>query len=143
MASAFRFRLLLPIALVIALGSLGIPCQPALAADIVVIPNQDLLVKLPPNVATIVVGNPLMADVSLVAGGGFVVITAKSYGKTNLILLDRTGAVLMERLIEARDAGVGSTFDGAKREIPGTVTAPNASILRFNGAGRIDHPFAK
>ena len=88
MASSFRTRGFLLIALAAVLGSFGIISPPAAAADIVVNPNEDLLVKLPPGVATIVVGNPLMVDVSL-AARGFMVITAKSYGETNLIFLDR------------------------------------------------------
>ena len=54
--------------------------------------------KLPEKVSTIVVGNPLIADVA-VQSGGLVVVTGKGFGATNLIALDRAGAVLMERSI--------------------------------------------
>ena len=47
--------------------------------------------KLPEKVSTIVVGNPLIADVA-VQSGGLVVVTGKGYGTTNLIVLDRAGA---------------------------------------------------
>ena len=57
--------------------------------------------KLPEKVSTIVVGNPLIADVA-VQSGGLVVVTGKGYGSTNLIVLDRTGSVLMERSIVVR-----------------------------------------
>ena len=66
------------------------------AADINVILDQAKLVKLPERVATIVIGNPLIADAT-VQTGGLMVITGKGYGATNIIALDRTGAVLMER----------------------------------------------
>ena len=66
MLQSNRFAL---IALAIALGSLGTISSPATAADIVVNPNKDLLVKLPPRVATIVAGNPMMVDVHIAARG--------------------------------------------------------------------------
>ena len=63
--------------------------------------DQATLMKLPEKVSTIVVGNPLIADVA-VQSGGLVVVTGKGYGSTNLIALDRAGAVLMERSIVVR-----------------------------------------
>src|SRR6201992_2369456 len=61
--------------------------------------DQAKLVKLPANVSTIVVGNPLIADVSLQAGG-IVVVTGKGYGATNFIAMDSSGEVLVDRVIE-------------------------------------------
>ena len=61
--------------------------------------DQARLVKLPARVATIVVGNPLIADVALQAGG-VIVVTGKGYGATNFIAMDRTGEVLVDRLIQ-------------------------------------------
>jgi len=63
--------------------------------------DQATLMKLPDKVSTIVVGNPLIADVA-VQSGGLVVVTGKGFGTTNLILLDRAGALLMERSIVVR-----------------------------------------
>jgi hypothetical protein len=40
----------------------------------------------------------LIADASLQAGG-MIVLTGKSYGATNFVALDRSGAVLMERTL--------------------------------------------
>jgi Flp pilus assembly secretin CpaC len=73
------------------------------AESLVVTVDQATLMKLPQKVATIVVGNPLIADVA-VQSGGLVVVTGKGYGSTNLIALDRTGAVLMERSVVVRGA---------------------------------------
>jgi Flp pilus assembly secretin CpaC len=83
--------------------------QPALAADLVPTPSigepiavhvdQAKILKLPERTATLVVGNPLIADVA-VQPGGILVVTAKSYGVTNLVALDRTGATLMEHPIQ-------------------------------------------
>ena len=46
--------------------------------------------KLPDQVATIVIGNPLIADATL-QSGGVLVVTGKGYGATNLLALDRGG----------------------------------------------------
>jgi Pilus formation protein N terminal region len=61
--------------------------------------DQAKLVKLPSRVATIVVGNPLIADVTL-QNGGIVVVTGKGYGATNFIAMDRGGEILVDRLIQ-------------------------------------------
>jgi len=63
-----------------------------------VVLDQATLMKLPDKVSTIVVGNPLIADVA-VQSGGLIVVTGKGFGSTNLIALDRAGSVLMERSI--------------------------------------------
>ena len=47
------------------------------------------------------IGNPLIADAAL-QPGGLMVITGKGYGTTNIIVLDRAGAVLMEKTIEVQ-----------------------------------------
>ena len=65
-------------------------------APLNIVLDQATIMQLPEKVSTIVVGNPLIADVA-VQSGGLVVVTGKGYGATNLIALDRAGAVLMER----------------------------------------------
>jgi Flp pilus assembly secretin CpaC len=61
--------------------------------------DQAKLVKLPGRVSTIVVGNPLIADVAL-QSGGVMVVTGKGYGATNFIAMDRSGEVLVDRVIQ-------------------------------------------
>src|SRR5207302_7516353 len=71
----------------------------AAAADLGVTLDQARLVRLPERVATIVIGNPLIADAA-VQSGGLMVITGKGYGITNIIALDRRSAVLMDKTVE-------------------------------------------
>jgi len=61
--------------------------------------DQARLFKVPDRTATLVVGNPLIADVT-VQPGGLMVVTAKSYGVTNLMALDRAGNTLMAAPIQ-------------------------------------------
>ncbi|MPZ41474.1 MAG: pilus assembly protein CpaC [Rhizobiales bacterium] len=88
----------------------------ARATDINVILDQARLVKLPDRVATIVIGNPAIADAAI-QNGGWMIITGKGYGATNIIALDRGGAILMERTVDVqgpRDVVV--VYRGADRD---------------------------
>jgi hypothetical protein len=85
----------------LAAATLIAPCAFAAEAPLGITLDQATILKLPEKVATIVVGNPLIADVA-VQSGGLVVVTGKGYGSTNIIVLDRTGTVLMERAVVVR-----------------------------------------
>ncbi len=68
---------------------------PAAAAEPIVVPlDEAKLLQLPERASTVVVGNPLIADLSI-QPGGLAVITGKGYGATNFIVLDRAGVVLI------------------------------------------------
>src|ERR1700738_2957603 len=79
--------------------------------------DQAKLVKLPTRVATIVVGNPLIADVTLQTGG-ILVVTGKGYGATNFIAMDRAGEVLVDRIIEVEGPTdqLVTVYRGVERE---------------------------
>jgi Flp pilus assembly secretin CpaC len=89
----------------------------ARAADINVVLDRATLVKLPDRVGTVVVGNPLIADV-LVQPGGQVVVTGKGYGVTNIIALDRAGSLLLEQTVEVQGPtqDVVVVYRGIERE---------------------------
>ena len=75
----------------------------AVRADdtIVVHLDEARVIKLPDRTSTVVVGNPLIADLS-VQPGGLAVITGKSYGATNFLIMDKSGAVLTEHTVEVQ-----------------------------------------
>jgi Pilus formation protein N terminal region len=76
------------------------------------------LLKLPSNVATVVIGNPLIADATL-QNGGILVITGKGYGATNLLALDRKGRVLMSKTVQVLGPDPDHlivVYKGTKRE---------------------------
>jgi Pilus formation protein N terminal region len=51
-----------------------------------------------------------------VQAGGLMVVTGKGYGITNLIALDRTGSVLMEKMVEVEGpADVVVVYRGVER----------------------------
>jgi Flp pilus assembly secretin CpaC len=107
-------RLVLAMAAVNAVVGANISAR---AADINVVLDRATLVKLPDRVGTVVVGNPLIADV-LVQPGGQVVVTGKGYGVTNIIALDRAGSLLLEQTVEVQGPtqDVVVVYRGIERE---------------------------
>jgi len=79
--------------------------------------DQAKLIKIPSSAATIVVGNPMIADVTL-QNGGVVVVTGKGYGATNFIAMDRSGEVLVDRVIQVEGPSdrVVTVYRGVDRE---------------------------
>jgi hypothetical protein len=80
--------------------------------------DQAQILNLPDRVATIVIGNPLIADATLQTGG-ILVITGKGFGRTNLLALDRGGRVLMTKTVEVHGPGTDDivvVYKGIERE---------------------------
>jgi Flp pilus assembly secretin CpaC len=89
-------------ATIVASAFLATSLSSARAAEVInVTMDQASIARVPDHTATLVVGNPLIADVSMQAGGTMVV-TGKGYGVTNLIALDRAGKVLAEELVRVK-----------------------------------------
>jgi Flp pilus assembly secretin CpaC len=104
-------------AILFGLGMFAVASSQSAAADLTVILDQAQLLRLPERATTVVIGNPLIADISI-QSGGLLVVTGKGYGATNLVALDRSGNVLMERELEVRGGGeqVVQVFRGVERE---------------------------
>ena len=115
------FALPRPLRLALSSLAIGLVVWPfaALAEPNTVAVNVDQakLVKLPSRVATIVVGNPMIADVTL-QPGGVVVVTGKGYGATNFIAMDRSGEILVDRLIQVEGPSeqLVTVYRGVERE---------------------------
>jgi Flp pilus assembly secretin CpaC len=79
--------------------------------------DQAKLIKIPSRASTIVVGNPMIADVTL-QNGGVIVVTGKGYGATNFIAMDRSGEVLVDRVIQVEGPTdqVVTVYRGVDRE---------------------------
>jgi len=70
-----------------------------------VLTDQARIHRLPRAASTIILGNPLMADVS-VEGGKLLVITGKNYGTTNLIALDSEGKEIGHFNLHVKTSGI-------------------------------------
>ena len=90
---------------VMLLAALALAASAALAAEsngededvLRITIDQAQVAKIPPGTSTLVLGNPTIADVSMLKGGNGMVITGKGYGQTNLIALDLDGNILDEK----------------------------------------------
>ena len=61
------------------------------------------IARIPEKTQTLVIGQPGIADVTMLKNSGMGVITGKSFGETNLIALDGEGNMLGEWLIRVGD----------------------------------------
>ena len=57
------------------------------------------LARMPEGAQTFILGNPLIADITMLKESRLMVVTGKSFGTTNLIMLDRAGKQVGESLI--------------------------------------------
>ena len=93
--------------------------QSAMAASKVirVLVDQATLVRLDRPAAEIVVGNPSIADVS-VQSGKVLVITGKSFGETNLIVMDADGKVVANQqlIVQEPRTGFVTMYRGGARQ---------------------------
>lgn len=90
--------------------------SPAAAAPTLVVPiDQSAALNLPRGTRDVLIGNPAIADVS-VLDSGKAVILGKGYGVTNLIVVDQLGRTVMERqiVVSGPTAGRVSVIRGAR-----------------------------
>ncbi|MDR3463241.1 MAG: pilus assembly protein N-terminal domain-containing protein [Beijerinckiaceae bacterium] len=73
----------------------------SLEKTISVVIDQAHLVDLPPGTATLIIGNPTIADVTMIGNrSSLMVLTPKAFGETNFIALDSNGKPLSESIIQ-------------------------------------------
>ena len=65
---------------------------------VTVLVDNAKVIRLPEKTATVIVGNPIIAEVTP-QKNGVLVLTGKSFGSTNLIALDNAGAMVAETTI--------------------------------------------
>jgi Flp pilus assembly secretin CpaC len=87
------------------LGAMALDIRSAAAGaeDMVVKYDQSQLLRLPRPAAEIIIGNPNIADVAI-QGGNLLVVTGKSFGITNIIILDAERNIIQDqRVMVERD----------------------------------------
>lgn len=77
---------------------LGLAMANAKADSVQINLDQAQVLRLPAGVATIVIGNPLIADAA-VQDPSTIVLTGKGFGVTNLVVLDSEGAPIVDEQI--------------------------------------------
>ena len=67
--------------------------------------DQAKIARVPEGTKTLVIGSPIVADVTLLHGSNTMVVTGKGYGETNLIALDDKGNILDEKTVRVEPTG--------------------------------------
>lgn len=107
-------RMLPALAFVIA----ALPALPAYAADGAVTVNVNMarILRINSPAATVIIGNPGVADVTI-QDPTTLILTGKSYGRTNLIILDSVGNPVADTIVEVvqAQADVMTVYMGTAR----------------------------
>lgn len=103
-------------ALVIATGLLAPAVAVAESAPVSVKVNMARILRINAPAATVIIGNPAIADAAI-QDSQTLVLTGKSYGQTNLIVLDAQGNPIADTMIEVvqEQAGLVTVYLGDKR----------------------------
>jgi Flp pilus assembly secretin CpaC len=94
-------------ALVLALSLLALPCSTLARAEetpVTVLLDRAQVLAYPPDTETVIVGNPIIADVTMLKNTGQVILTGKGFGDTNLLFLNGHGAVVGDVRLRVREA---------------------------------------
>jgi Flp pilus assembly secretin CpaC len=107
--------------------------------DLVVKYDQSELVHLPRPAAQIIVGNPSIADIS-VKSDKLLVVTGKTFGITNIIILDAQSNIISnQRVLVRRDeAKVVNLQRGVNRQSYNCTPQCNPSITVGDETGYFD-----
>jgi len=106
------------------------PSTASAAEDLIVNYDQSQLVRLPRPATEIIIGNPAIADVT-VQNGNLLVVTGKTFGITNLIVLDAQRNVIQEQriLVKRDEAKVVNLNRGTLRQSYNCTPQCNPSIV--------------
>ena len=112
-----HLRTLAPVSFAAILVSAGLLASTASAQDLIVNYDQSQLLRLSRPISEIIVGNPAIADIA-VHSKDTLILTGKTYGMTNVIMLDADRNIVQEhRLMVKRDEARSlHVMKGAKRE---------------------------
>ena len=112
---------------------------PSLAQDgapINVNVNMARVLRISSPAATVIVGNPGIADVTI-QDPQTLILTGKSYGQTNLIVLDSRGEPVADTLIEViqMTAGIMTVYQGQSRTTLSCAPVCQPVVMMGDDAG--------
>ena len=112
---------------------------PAIAqggAPISVNVNMARILRISAPAATVIVGNPGIADVTI-QDPTTLILTGKSYGQTNLIVLDNRGEPVADTLIDVvqMQAGITTVYQGQARTTLACAPVCQPVIMMGDDAG--------
>jgi Flp pilus assembly secretin CpaC len=92
------------------------PAALAESAPVTVKVNMARILRISAPASTVIVGNPGVADVTI-QDPQTLILTGKSYGQTNLIVLDSTGSPIADTMVEVvqQQADLITVYMGDRR----------------------------
>ena len=125
-------------ALCLSLAS-GLTAAPVMAADgapINVNVNMARILRINAAAATVIVGNPGVADVTI-QDPQTLILTGKSFGQTNLIVLDSRGEPVADTLVEVVQmaAGIMTVYQGQARTTLSCAPTCQPVVMMGDDAG--------
>lgn len=107
------------IAAVLSIAALGTPAAFAQDQDAVIVTvnaNMARVLRINAPAATVIIGNPAVADVTI-QDPQTLILTGKSYGRTNMIVLDSNGDPIADTVVEVAQltSDTITVFSGAQR----------------------------
>jgi hypothetical protein len=91
-------KMLLPAMMLVLAAASG----PASSAEIEILLDRAQVFKVPAETKTLIIGNPGIADVSIIKTG-LMVVTGKSFGLTNIVALDKDGRQLADTMVSVKN----------------------------------------
>ena len=106
-------------ALFLGIAILGLSAQTSFAeenSNVSVSVNMARILRIGSPAATVIIGNPGIADVTI-QDPQTLILTGRSYGVTNLIILDSVGNPVADLVVEVvqQQAGLVTVYQGAAR----------------------------
>ena len=123
-------------------GLLALAAGPALADALIVPIDHSIRLGVPGAAASVLVGNPAVADVTVV-DSRTVFVLGKGYGQTDVVILDRLGQTLYssEVIVSAISGGRVSVYRGPART--DLACAPGCEVaVRAGGSAVASAPSA-
>ena len=126
-----RTRSLMSAVALLALGLTALPAVAVAGEPITVFTDHSRVLSLPRPPATIIIGNPSIADVTI--QGSQVLLHARSFGQTNVIVLDEQGNQLADYAVTVQAGGSDTVaiFKGGPRQ--SFVCAPDCEATLHVG----------
>lgn len=121
-------------AAVLSLAGLAHPAvaQDQEAVTVTVNANMARILRINAPAATVIIGNPAVADVTI-QDPQTLILTGKSYGRTNMIILDSNGDPIADTVVEVAQlkSDTVTIFSGAQRT--SVACAPNCQPVIMLG----------
>lgn len=115
-----------------------ITAAPAMA-EVQVVLDQAKILRLPPKVGTIIIGNPAIADITI-QRSGIAIVTGKTYGTTNMIILGNAGEMISEEQVIVRppDEAIVTVQRGMDRESLACTPNCEKTVMVGDAAANFD-----